>query len=83
VAIARALVNRPQILLADEPTGNLDSATGEAILTLLRDLREQLAVTVVMVTHERPMAERFADRLATMGDGKLLDVAASAKGAVE
>jgi len=83
VAIARALVNRPQILLADEPTGNLDSATGEAILTLLRDLREQMAMTVVMVTHERPLAERFADRLATMGDGKLLDVAASAKGAVQ
>jgi ABC-type lipoprotein export system ATPase subunit len=83
VAIARALVNRPQILLADEPTGNLDSATGEAILTLLRDLREQMAMTVVMVTHERALAERFADRLATMGDGKLLDVAASAKGAVQ
>ena len=83
VAIARALVNRPQILLADEPTGNLDSATGEAILTLLRDLREQMAMTVVMVTHERSLAERFADRLATMGDGKLLDVAASAKGAVQ
>ena len=82
VAIARALVNRPQILLADEPTGNLDSATGEAILTLLRDLREQMAMTVVMVTHERPLAERFADRLATMGDGKLLGVAASAKGAL-
>src|SRR6516162_6402689 len=82
VAIARALVNRPQVLLADEPTGNLDSATGEAILTLLRDLREQLAMTVVMVTHERPLAERFADRLATMGDGKLLGVAASAKGAL-
>jgi ABC-type lipoprotein export system ATPase subunit len=81
VAIARALVNRPQILLADEPTGNLDSATGEAILTLLRDLREQMAMTVVMVTHERPLAERFADRLATMGDGKLLDVAPSEKGA--
>jgi len=82
VAIARALVNRPQILLADEPTGNLDSATGEAILTLLRDLREQMAMTVVMVTHERPLAERFADRLATMADGKLLGVAASAKGAL-
>lgn len=82
VAIARALVNRPQILLADEPTGNLDSATGETILTLLRDLREQMRMTVVMVTHERSLAERFADRLATMGDGKLLNITASAKGAV-
>ena len=72
VAIARALVNRPKILLADEPTGNLDSATGEAILSLLRELRSQLGMTIVMVTHERPLAEAFADRLAIMGDGKLL-----------
>jgi len=72
VAIARALVNRPKILLADEPTGNLDSATGEAILTLLRELQSQLGMTIVMVTHERPLAEQFADRLAIMGDGKLL-----------
>jgi putative ABC transport system ATP-binding protein len=79
VAIARALVNRPKILLADEPTGNLDSATGEAILTLLRELRSQLGMTIVMVTHERPLAEAFADRLAIMGDGKLLSTA-SAKG---
>src|ERR1700757_572315 len=80
VAIARALVNRPQILLADEPTGNLDSATGEVILMLLRDLRQQIGMTVVVVTHERSLAERFADRLATMGDGKLLDTTASVKG---
>jgi putative ABC transport system ATP-binding protein len=71
-AIARALVNRPKILLADEPTGNLDSATGEVILTLLREIQSNLGMTIVMVTHERPLAERFADRLATMGDGKLL-----------
>jgi putative ABC transport system ATP-binding protein len=79
VAIARALVNRPKILLADEPTGNLDSATGEAILTLLRELQSQLDMTIVMVTHERPLAEAFADRLAIMGDGKLLSTT-SAKG---
>jgi putative ABC transport system ATP-binding protein len=87
VAIARALVNRPKILLADEPTGNLDSTTGEAILTLLRDLQSQLGMTIVMVTHERPLAERFADRLATMGDGKLLGTAPStrtgAQGAIQ
>ena len=77
-AIARALVNRPKILFADEPTGNLDSATGEAILTLLREIRSSLGMTIVMVTHERDLAERFADRLATMGDGKLLSTAASA-----
>jgi putative ABC transport system ATP-binding protein len=79
VAIARALVNRPKILLADEPTGNLDSATGEAILTLLRELQSQLGMTIIMVTHERPLAESFADRLAIMGDGKLLSIA-NAKG---
>jgi len=77
VAIARALVNHPKILLADEPTGNLDSATGEAILTLLRELRSQLGMTIVMVTHERPLAESFADRLATLGDGKLLSTASA------
>jgi len=71
-AIARALVNRPRILLADEPTGNLDSATGESILTLLREIQKNPGMTIVMVTHERPLAERFADRLAVMGDGKLL-----------
>ena len=79
VAIARALVNRPKILLADEPTGNLDSATGEAILTLLRELQSQLGMTIVMVTHERPLAEQFAHRLAIMGDGRLLSTA-NAKG---
>ena len=83
VAIARALVNRPQILLADEPTGNLESAPGEAILRLLRDLREQMGMTVVMVTHEKPLAERFADRLATMADGKLLEITTNTKGAVQ
>ncbi len=76
-AIARALVNRPKILFADEPTGNLDSATGEAILTLLREIQSTMDMTIVMVTHERHLAERFADRLATMGDGKLLSTAAT------
>jgi putative ABC transport system ATP-binding protein len=78
VAIARALVNRPKILLADEPTGNLGSATGEAIHTLLRE-QSQLGMTMVMVTHERALAENFADRLAIMGDGKLLSTS-SGKG---
>ena len=81
VAIARALVNRPKILLADEPTGNLDSATGETILSLLRELQTQMGMTIVMVTHERPLAERYADRLATMGDGKLLNISSTARGA--
>jgi putative ABC transport system ATP-binding protein len=71
-AVARALVNRPKILLADEPTGNLDSATGESLLGLLREIQKNPGMTIVMVTHERTLAERFADRLAVMGDGKLL-----------
>src|SRR5215471_20272176 len=76
-AIARALVNRPKILLADEPTGNLDSATGESILTLLREIQKNLGMTIVMVTHERHLAEKFADRLATMGDGKMVSTVAT------
>jgi len=72
VSLARALANRPQLLLADEPTGNLDSRTGEEILNLIRDLSLTLGMTVVMVTHERALAERFAQRLIFLGDGKLI-----------
>jgi putative ABC transport system ATP-binding protein len=83
VAIARALVNRPKILLADEPTGNLDSTTGATILNLLRDLQSSMGMTIIMVTHERPLAEKFADRLAIMGDGKLLSTSAATKEAIQ
>src|SRR6266849_4646812 len=71
-ALARALVNRPTILLADEPTGNLDSVTGDEIMLLLREINETLGMTIVMVTHERPRAERFAHRILQMADGKLI-----------
>lgn len=72
VAIARALVNKPSLLLADEPTGNLDSRTGEEIMNLLREFNRELGMTIVMVTHERPLAERFADRMLFLADGKLV-----------
>jgi putative ABC transport system ATP-binding protein len=71
-ALARALVNRPTILFADEPTGNLDSATGEQILLLLREIQNSLGMTIIMVTHERPLAERFANRVAVLSDGHLV-----------
>jgi putative ABC transport system ATP-binding protein len=71
-ALARALVNRPSILLADEPTGNLDSATGEEVMLLLGSFNQDLGMTIVMVTHERPLAGRFAHRILTLADGKLI-----------
>jgi putative ABC transport system ATP-binding protein len=70
VAIARALVNHPSIILADEPTGSLDSKTGDIILKLLRDLHEQENVTLVMVTHE-PYVAKMADRVVYVRDGKV------------
>jgi len=71
-ALARALVNGPALLLADEPTGNLDSATGESIMVLLRKIQRSLGMTIVLVTHERHLAEKFADRIASVADGKLV-----------
>jgi ABC-type lipoprotein export system ATPase subunit len=78
VALARALVNRPSVLLADEPTGNLDSRTGEQIMRLIEQCNHALNMTVLLVTHERNLAERFARRMIFMADGR---VAVSAAGA--
>ena len=72
-ALARALINRPQLLLADEPTGNLDSHTGIEIMNLVRDFNRELGMTVVMVTHERELAERYARRMIFLADGKLVN----------
>ncbi|HEV2221620.1 MAG TPA: ABC transporter ATP-binding protein [Candidatus Acidoferrales bacterium] len=82
-ALARALVNRPTILLADEPTGNLDSATGEEIMLLLKNFNQSMGMTIVMVTHERPLAERFAHRIATVADGKLISVTTKPRDGVQ
>jgi ABC-type lipoprotein export system ATPase subunit len=71
-ALARALINRPKLLLADEPTGNLDSHTGSEIMDMVRDFNQHLGMTVVMVTHERALAERYAQRMIFLADGKLI-----------
>ncbi|EKF85470.1 ABC transporter ATP-binding protein [Methanobacterium formicicum] len=70
VAIARALVNHPTIILADEPTGALDSRTTQMILDLLKDIHQKENVTLVMVTHEQDVGEQ-ADRIVTVLDGKI------------
>jgi len=69
VAVARALVNNPSIILADEPTGNLDSKTGTDIMNLITNLHEQ-GNTIILVTHEYDIAER-ANRVINMLDGKI------------
>jgi ABC-type lipoprotein export system ATPase subunit len=71
VAICRALINDPEIILADEPTGNLDSASGKQVLQILRQLREKQGKTVILVTHNQE-GTAMADRVTKMNDGKLL-----------
>ncbi|HPF39795.1 MAG TPA: ABC transporter ATP-binding protein [Phycisphaerae bacterium] len=70
VAVARAMANRPRLILADEPTGSLDSLTGQRLLGLLTDLRDATGVTLVVVTHERAVADK-ADRTIRMLDGRI------------
>ncbi|HEY2932474.1 MAG TPA: ABC transporter ATP-binding protein [Acidobacteriota bacterium] len=72
VAVARAIVNRPAILLADEPTGNLDSSNSERVLALLKSLNEQYQQTVIMITHD-PDAASYASRIVEMKDGRILN----------
>ena len=70
VALARASAPRPKILLADEPTGNLDAANGAAIMDLLFDLRDKHGATLIMVTHATDLAAR-CDRIVTLDDGRI------------
>jgi putative ABC transport system ATP-binding protein len=72
VAVARALLGRPEILFADEPTGNLDSRAGHEVLSFLRDAASTLDQTIVMVTHD-PSAAAFADRVVFLADGLIVD----------
>ena len=69
VALARAVVAEPDLLLADEPTGNLDGATGQAIIELIFDLGERLGTTLVLVTHDAALAERCR-RIVPLADGR-------------
>jgi putative ABC transport system ATP-binding protein len=72
VAIARALVNEPSLLVADEPTGNLDSATGETILNLFDKLRKELGLTIIIATHDDAVAQRV-DGILQLVDGRLVE----------
>jgi putative ABC transport system ATP-binding protein len=71
IAIARALVNHPALLLADEPTGNLDTENSTAVLSILQGLNKRLGQTILMITHD-PEAAAYADRTVTMRDGRVV-----------
>lgn len=73
VAVARALVNRPGIVLADEPTGNLDSATAQDVMNLLLDHVERFGATLILVTHDEELAATCTDRVIRLKDGRLLN----------
>jgi putative ABC transport system ATP-binding protein len=77
VAIARALATHPEIILADEPTGNLDSKNSVAVLELLRDLNERLGQTILMITHN-PEAAQFGHRIVHMRDGEIVETSRGA-----
>ncbi len=82
VAIARALVNEPSILMADEPTGNLDSRTGKEVIQLLRDLNAEGEITVILVTHDQGIA-RHAKRILVLRDGQIVEDTSDIKVASE
>ena len=72
VAIARALVNQPQILLADEPTGNLDSKTSRQIMEILAELNRRRGLTIVMISHEQDLLREFAHEMIHLQDGAVV-----------
>jgi ABC-type lipoprotein export system ATPase subunit len=72
VALARAIVHNPPLLLADEPTGNLDRATAAEVMAVVQQIHHELGTTVVMVTHDEETARRIADRLLRLRDGRLV-----------
>jgi putative ABC transport system ATP-binding protein len=81
VAVARALANEPPLLLADEPTGNLDSRTSREIMDLIKTLNERDGKTVLLVTHDAALADRYARRTVTMLDGQVISDVARKDGA--
>ena len=80
-AVARALITNPALILADEPTGNLDSATGEAIMELLQTLNRDQGITLVVVTHDNEVAA-YADRIVKLRDGRIVEIEEKVKRAV-
>ncbi len=82
VCIARAIVNNPQIILADEPTGNLDSKSGEIIIQMLKELNKKLGVTIVVVTHDDRIAHK-AGRIIRILDGKVIEDVKNGKELIE
>ena len=74
VAIARALINRPSIMLCDEATSALDTMTTQSILRLLKDINEELGVTLVLITHSLLVAEQICDTVAVIDDGRIVEM---------
>lgn len=72
ITVARAIVNKPRLLLADEPTGNLDQATAESLMALIDDIRKDTGMTILMVTHNESLANSYCDRIVRMRDGKFV-----------
>ena len=79
VALARAIVHRPPLLLADEPTGNLDHATAREVMALVKEIQRELGTTVIMVTHDEEMAAQVADRIEHLRDGRLAGAAGAGR----